>query len=141
MQIHSPTATDKWVESLDNGENVDDIYMDFQKAFDKVPHKCLLTKMRSYGLGGETQDWVKAFILIENKHKMCVNGVSSSRAHIIIGITQGTVLGPVLFVPYINNLPDAVDNEVYLFADNTKIFSEVSSIADSTSLQTDLDNV
>ena len=96
------------------------IYTDFQKVFDKVHHKPLLSKLRSYGLNGETEDWVKAF-LSDRKYKMRMNGVSSAWVHVTSGMPQGTVLGQVLFVLYINDLPNAIINEVYLFADDTKI--------------------
>ena len=127
-----------WAEILDTSSHkIDAIYMDFQKAFDKVPHRRLLNKINGYGLEGETHDWVKAF-LHNRSHRVCVNGQVSNSAAVTSGIPQGSVLGPVLFVLYINDLPDVVENEVYLFADDTKIYSQINNVTDAQSLQSDL---
>ena len=110
---------DNWTKILNNsGSKIDAIYMNFQKAFDKVPHKRLLTKVNGYGLNGEIHDWIKAF-LTNRSHKVCVNGKMSSSANVTSGIPQGSILGPALLVLYINDLPDMVQNEVYLFTDDT----------------------
>ena len=81
---------------------------------------------------------MKSF-LSDRTHCVCVNGKLSPSAPVTSGIPQGSVLGPVLFVLYINDLPDAVNNEVFLFADDTKIYSKISNITDAESLQHDLD--
>ena len=129
---------DNWTETLNiSGAKIDSIYMDFQKAFDKVPHKRLLTKVNGYGLNGEIHDWIRAF-LSNRSHKVCVNGEMSSSAEVTSGIPQGSVLGPALFVLYINDLPDELQNEVYLFADDTKIFSQIRNVSDAEHLQDDI---
>ena len=110
------------------------------QLFNKVPHKSLLSTLMSYGRSDEIEDWVKAF-LSDRQHKVCLNGVSSSWVDVTSGILKGIVLGPVLFVLYINDLTYAVNYEVYLCVDDTKLFSEVSPIEDSASLQRDLDNL
>ena len=130
---------DNWTELLNEKSRpgIDAIYMDFQKAFDKVPHQRLLHKMSGYGFDGQMQDWVSAF-LRDRKHRVVVNGKVSSQANVLSGIPQGSVLGPILFVLYINDLPNTVQNEVFLFADDTKIYSRISNISDANSLQQDL---
>ena len=114
--------------------------MDFQKAFDKVPHRRLVGKIESYGMAGEISEWVEAF-LSNRTQKVCVNGKSSPWAEVTSGIPQGSVIGPVLFIMYINDLPEVVKNEVYLFADDTKIYSKIGNITDSVSLQSDLNSL
>jgi len=129
---------DKWTASLDDKKDIDVIYMDFQKAFDKVPHQRLLQKLKGYGFGDCLIKWVNGF-LSQRKHRVIVNGTASKWAEVTSGIPQGSVLGPVLFVIYINDLPKEVESEVYLFADDTKIFSEITNEGDSGKLQDDLD--
>jgi hypothetical protein len=121
-----------------NGGIVDSIYFDFSKAFDTVPHKRLSLKMKAYGIEGKLLAWVEAF-LTGREQMVRVNGELSSSKAVISGIPQGSVLGPLLFVIYINDLPDVVQSNILLFADDTKIFNKVSSIDDATALQKDID--
>jgi hypothetical protein len=127
---------DKWTEALDNGHYVDCIYMDFQKAFDKVPHNRLLEKIKSYGIVGPTLNWIKDF-LKNRTQKVMVNGAGSEWENVTSGIPQGSVLGPILFVIYINDLPDTVESDSYLFADDTKIFRIIKGEDDKEILQDD----
>ena len=121
-----------------NGGIVDSIYFDFSKAFDTVPHKRLSVKMKAYGIEGKLLAWVEAF-LSGREQVVRVNGELSSSKAVISGIPQGSVLGPLLFVIYINDLPDVVQSNILLFADDTKIFSKVSSKDDAVVLQKDID--
>ena len=127
---------DKWTETLDNGHYVDCIYMDFQKAFDKVPHKRLLEKIKGYGIVGPTLNWIEDF-LKNRSQKVMVNGAGSKWENVTSGILQGSVLGPILFVIYINDLPDTVESDSYLFADDTKIFRIIKGEDDKEILQDD----
>ena len=129
---------DKCVETMVKGGVTDTIYLDFAKAFDTVPHERLLGKLKAYGIDGAILTWIKAF-LTGRTQVVKVNGEDSIPAPVISGIPQGSVLGPLLFVIYINDLPETLSSDVFLFADDTKIFREIKSIQDSTALQHDID--
>ena len=115
---------ERWTEILDLGGDIDVVYCDFMKAFDKVPHKRLLQTLGHYGIQGVTKDWIKDF-LKNRKQRVAVNGTTSEWQEVTNGIPQGSVLGPILFVIYINTLPEMVvnsDRPIYLFADDVAIF-------------------
>ena len=112
------------------GGVVDTIYLGFAKAFDKVPHRRLIGKLNAYGIKGNILNWISEF-LCDRTQVVRVNGAQSAPAPVVSGIPQGTVLGPVLFVIYIN--------EGFLFADDTKIFHKVTSQEDALKLQSDIE--
>ena len=120
------TVLDKWSASLDRGQSVDCIYMDFQKAFDKVPHKRLISKLRSYCIDNRVIGWIQDF-LCNRKQQVVVNGATSEWKPVTSGVPQGSVLGPVFFVIYINDLPNELKSNAYLFADDTKIFRIITN--------------
>lgn len=131
---------DKWTEELDNKNNIDVIYLDFQKAFDSVPHKRLIKKLQGYGIEGNILKWIEDF-LSQRKQRVVVGGSQSEWSNVTSGIPQGSVLGPTLFLIYINDLPDVVRCMVKLFADDTKLYAVVNNQQQAEELQTDLINM
>jgi len=131
---------DEWTKILDTGGTVNCIYMDFKKAFDTVPHHRLLKKVESFGIKGPILKWIKDFLSGRCQH-VVINGEKSQAEKVTSGIPQGSVLGPLLFVLFINDLPDNIKSQVFMFADDTKLYREVTSIEDQTQLQIDLDKL
>ena len=117
---------------IEDGLDTDVIYLDFQKAFDKVSHRRLLLKVEKAGIQGPICDLIKDF-LSNRKHRINVNGSYSSKSSEKSGIPQGSILGPLLFIIFINDLPNSIKNHCMMFADDTKIFGNPGS-----SLQLDI---
>ena len=112
---------EEWTQMLDNGNSVDAVYSDLCKAFVTVAHERLLIKFTGYGVNGKVLSWVKRF-LTHQRQKVLVNQSQSDWATVTSGIPQGSVLGPLLFIILINDLPDCVKSAIKIFADDTKIF-------------------
>jgi hypothetical protein len=113
------------------------VILDFSKAFDKVPHRRLMSKLHNYGIRGNTHTWIQNF-LIDRHQRVVVDGETSEWVGVKSGVPQGTVLGPVLFLAFINDLPLTVESHVRLFADDCVIYRPVRNADDCQTLQTDL---
>ena len=122
---------------MQNGGQTDVIVMDFSKAFDKVPHQELLYKLSNYGINIVTLSWLKGF-LSNRKQRVVLEGVMSDQVPVSSGVPQGSVLGPILFLAYINDLPQYVKSKVRLFADDTVTYLAIKSSVDCIQLQQDL---
>ena len=119
-------------------KQTDLIIMDFAKAFDKVPHKRLLYKLHFYGIRQHTLHWIDAF-LSDRTQTVVLDGTSSTSVPVTSGVPQGTVLGPILFLIYINDFPEYLQHsKLRLFADDSIIYREISSQEDCNKLQSDL---
>ena len=133
---------DQLTEILDGGGAIDIIYFDFAKAFDRVPHHRLMLKLASYGISGNVYDWIKSF-LSGRMQRVVVNGCFSEWLGVTSGVPQGSVLGPLLFVIFINDLPDVVGDEsiMYLFADDAKLGHEIACLDDTLYVQNDVNSM
>ena len=122
------------------GHQTDLILLDFSKAFDKVNHLKLLYKLHQHGVQGATLQWVKSF-LIGRRQSVLVNGETSDEVPVTSGVPQGSVLGPLLFLLYINDLPENLISQVRLFADDTAVYITVNNAAQEEILQQDLNRL
>ena len=131
---------DKCIDTIVSGGVVDTIYFDFAKVFDSVPHERLLGKLKSYGINGKVLEWIKAF-LSNCRQRVNVIGMKSDPATVLSGIPQGSVLGPILFVIYVNDFPEVVKCGTFLFADYTKIFRQITTKENALHLQSDINSL
>ena len=132
------TTIQKIAQNLTSKGQVDVILLDFAKAFDKVPHRRLLHKLKFYGVDGTTLAWISSF-LSSRKQLVLLDGVKSSEKEVLSGVPQGTVLRPLLFLSFINDLPDVTtSSDACLFADDCLFYRHVNSQNDSDLLQNDL---
>ena len=131
-------TVDDLCRNLDKAIQTDVAILDFSKAFDKVPHDKLLFKLDAYGIRGQLQDWIRSFLTKRNM-RVIVEGSASSETTVDSGVPQGTVLGPLLFLCHINDLPDrAKFSFVRLFADDCLLYRTIRNIDDQLALQEDL---
>ena len=127
-------------KGIDDNTQIDAVLLDFSKAFHKVPHKRLASKLHHYGIRGRTLSWIESF-LANRTQRVAVEGVMSDSAPVTSGVPQGTVLGPLLFLVYINDLPAQVKSEARLFADDCLLYRKICSPDDRAALQRDLDSL
>ena len=127
----------KWV---DEGSPVDVIYLDFQKAFDKVPHQTLILKLKSHGMGTSIINWIEQW-LTDRRQRVVVDGEVSSWKSVLSRVPQGSVLGPILFLVYIDDLEEGVTGDILKFGDDTKLFRKTKEIGDEKKLQDDIDKL
>ena len=129
------------LDSFQNNFQFDAIYLDFRKAFDTVPHFELLTKLRNLGNTGKLFMWFHNY-LSDRKQLVSINGCHSTVLPVWSGVPQGSILGPLLFLVYINDLPDVVStSKVFLFADDTKCCLPITTPLDCDQLQENIDNL
>ena len=118
-------------------KQTDLIIMDFAKAFDKVPHRRLLHKLGYYEIRGSTHKWINSW-LSGRTQQVVFDGQASDPVPVLSGVPQGSVLGPILFLFFINDLPDNIRSSVRLFADDCVLYRNIYSIQDCLTLQEDL---
>ena len=126
--------------NLESGKQTDILIMDFAKAFDRVNHSLLIHKLQRYGIRGSTLTWINSF-LKNRRQAVVVDGHQSSYVSVRSGVPQGSVLGPCLFLAYINDLPDKLTALVRLFADDTAVYRIVDNCQQQDQLQQDLQSL
>lgn len=130
-----------YVEALDSGKSVDVIFLDLRKAFDSVCHDKLLTKLQGYGFSDNLIIWISAFLGNRFARVKCGNSFSDYLP-VISGVPQGSILGPILFLLYINDLSDVIQFcNLGLFADDSKLYKVVNNDLDYNLFQSDLNNI
>ena len=133
---------EKITSAADKGKSVDIVYLDFAKAFDKVPTERLIRKLDAHGIGGRVKNWIAAW-LRDRRQRVTVNGKKSGWQRVLSGVPQGSVLGPVLFLIFINDLDQmATENQIIRkFADDTKIGQVIEGPESARELQDTLDRL
>ena len=131
---------DTWTEILDEGYDVDVAYLDYRKAFDSVPYERLLIRFEGYGVKNPILGWIRNF-LIGRSQRVVINSAKSEWAPVTSGIPQGSVLRRVLFIFYVNDLPDIIHSSIQMFADDTIVFNKITCSCDCEELQRDIDSL
>jgi hypothetical protein len=127
--------------AFNNKHQVDSIYLDFSKAFDSIPHALLVHKLSSFGFEGNCLKWINSY-LSGRIQRTVVDGKFSQWTPVLSGVPQGSIIGPLLFILYVNDLPLCVQSSnTILYADDSKIYRVVDSIHDTALLQADLDRI
>ena len=125
---------------LNDKQQIDAVLLDFSKAFDRVPHQGLLLKLKHYGVRGNILSWIEDFLSARTQ-EIIIKGSKSSPSPVMSGVPQGTVLGPFLFLAYINDMPECVKSKIKLFADDSLLYRRIKNIADCHQLQEDLNKL
>ena len=133
-------AVNDWAYNINSKYQADVLLLDFSKAFDRVDHTKLLYKLDFYGIRGRTLQWIKGF-LIGRTQVVSVNGSQSSSTEVLSGVPQGSVLGPVLFLLYVNDIGEGISSTFRLFADDCVLYRCIKSKQDQIILQEDLQNM
>ena len=131
---------DDLTNNMSSGKQTDILVMDFSKAFDKVCHSLLLHKLDHYGIRGKVNKWIASF-LANRSQSVVVDGENSTFIDVESGVPQGSVLGPSLFLFYINDMPEGIKSTVRLFADDTISYLIIACDQDTNELQEDLDKL
>ena len=136
------TTLNDFTNCLNNKQQIDAILLDFSKAFDKVDHEGLLLKLNHIGISNNLLSWIRSF-LIGRSQQVLVEGTKSSPKPVVSDIPQGTVLGHLLSLIYINDISNGLSpgTEIRLFADDSLLYRKIKSKEDSILLQKDLDQL
>ena len=133
---------DNWLKDMDNGKLTGVVFLDIRKAFDSINHSILLDKMKMFGISGLELSWLTSYLT--NKQQKClVNNQLSTAKEIICGVPQGSILGPLLFLLYVNDLPNCLQfTAPCIYADDTQISASSHDSAElANKLNVDLDNI
>ena len=124
------------IEAQAKGKEIDIAYLDFAKTFDKVPHCALLNKLSRFGISGQLINWFQSY-LSDRYQRVALQGTYSDWLQVLSGVPQGSILGPLLFLVYIDDIPQCIkhDSKVAIFADDSKLFKIIEKPSDKLSLQ------
>jgi len=131
---------ENWTKALDEGYGLDVVYLNYRKAFDSVPHRRLIEKLRSIGINGNLLEWLNSF-LTSRTIRVGIRGTFLELMKVLSGVPQGSVLGPLLFLLYVNELPKCIKCDMKMYADDTKLWCKITKYEDSCILQDDLDKL
>lgn len=132
------TTTSDLFRSHDDNRQTDMVILDFSKAFDVVSHRKLLAKLQHQGINGQVGNWISSFLSARTQ-QVVIDGVKSNPAPVLSGVPQGTCLGPILFLCYINDIVCNIRSTIRLFADDTLLYREIRTQEDHHTLQQDLE--
>ncbi len=116
------------------------VFLDFAKAFDSVPHQRLLLKLENLGIRGNVLNWIKGFIS-DRQQRVFLDGEASNWEYVLSGVPQGSILGPLLFILYVNDIGTNVKSTIRLFADDCVIYNRIKERSDCMMLQNDIDTI
>ena len=133
-------TTHDLASALDDKQQVDAVVLDFSKAFDRVPHQRLLKKLQHNGINGSLLYWIQNFLTTRSQ-RVVIDGQSSASVPVTSGVPQGTVLGPLLFLTFINDIPTGITSKLRLFADDCLMYRPIHNAHDSQLFQQDLDRL
>jgi len=136
----SITVCQDIADCLDNRDRIDAVIIDFSKAFDLFPQGRLLTKIANSGLDSRVVVWIRGFLL-GCMQRVRVGGHLSEEVRVTSGVPQGSVLGPLLFLAYVNNISRNIESTIRLFADDYVIYRKIINKEDIEKLQKDLDRL
>ena len=134
------TVFDTWSKYIDSDIPVDTVFLDFRKALDSIPHKRLLLKLEKLGVLGNVLKWISDF-LTNRLQCVVLNGQFSEWTDLSSGVPQGSILGPLLFIMYVNDLVDQVNSFCKLFADDAKLYKDLQNLKDFETIQDDLNKL
>ena len=132
------TCYNDWASSRDKSTPTDVIFLDFIQVFHSVLHERLLLKLKGYGIEGSLLQWFRIF-LTNRQQRLVLGSTFSSWTRVRSGVPQGTILGSILFLIYVNDVSSNISSSIKMFADDTKVYREIADFENDTrALQTDI---